>query len=186
MGNEKLILLLYVGITGAFVVATVLFVQLYKKKVQFGYATNGKRLLALFFDLLLLHFVWIVPLIIYYIISGDFKYNADAFFQSLKNRGWVLLELQVLGFYCLYSLLFEYFFQATIGQQWVELQVRNKEDGGKPGLQSIVFRNVFKYISIVLVIPLIYFSFTSKSRRWLHDLVGGTVVVDLQQANQKE
>lgn len=186
MVSEKLILLLWVGIAGAFLVATILFVQLYRKKVQFGYATNGKRLLALFFDLLLIHFIWIVPLMIYYLATGDFKNNANAFFLSLKYGGWLKRELQVVGFYCLYSMIFEYFFQATIGQLWVELQIRRNDDGSKPGLSSVVMRNLFKYISIILVIPLIYFSFTSKSRRWLHDLIAGTVVVDLQKSNQKE
>ena len=74
----------------------------------------------------------------------------------------------------------EIIWEGTIGKQWVKIRVVNYE--GKPikTHQSVV-RNISKLFSLILLFGGFVMISFNKRKQGLHDLIGGTVVLLLEE-----
>lgn len=87
-------------------------------------------------------------------------------FVSLSS---LIIMISPIIIYSLYYIVFEYYFQRTLGK-YVSKTIVTKEDGGRPTLGQIIGRTACRFIPLEAIIAL----FTSS---FLHDTISGTKVV---------
>ncbi len=109
--------------------------------------------------------------------------------QDLHDAGVIPVPLQhflllALGIYVAYAIVMEWRWGATVGKMIFGMRVVDR-DGGRPGLDGILVRNLTKPIEFLLfsVAPWLGFAFLlwpifSRYRQRAGDMLAGTAVVD--------
>ena len=125
---------------------------------QARYADFNARLLAHSIDL-------IVMLPFFYLFSWWVDNN-------------LLMVATCWGFYTLYHILFELsHWHGTPGKKVQRIAVISSDERSIPSLTQIIYRNMAKIISILLLFVGVLMIAIDKKRRGLHDRIAGTIVI---------
>ncbi len=124
--------------------------QNYYKQKEHGYATIGRRYWAFFLDMALFHLIGHIVLMVSLMRDGITTISfMELYGQLLGERYFILkTELIMLGGYCIYSIIMETIWGATLGMRVLQLRVYTTE-GKYPSLIQSVIRNILKFIVLV-------------------------------------
>lgn len=178
-------LVLIVGI-----VASVMFILFWLKKFFFvraerGIAPNTKRALAVVIDGVFIHLVAALIVIMSALFNKEFREEMQIYINYVVDhptynfkQAWLKFELGLIPWYLFAAFIFESTpMKATPGAFFMELRVVKK--GGEPiNILQALLRNLFKGIAILGWPIAILFSWVNINRRWLHDHIAGTKVID--------
>ncbi|MFK7899273.1 MAG: RDD family protein [Cyclobacteriaceae bacterium] len=152
----------------------------------YGYSSSSKRQMALQLDvgvlLMISVFLAFTANFIYVFSTG--QEDVLYFFSVLKlmlasSLSSALFLILFTIIYCVYCILCELTLGRTLGKRIVEIKTLDVSLK-KPHAVQIVLRNTVKLFSMLGVPVLLFLAYRDKKRRWLHDRVAQTVVVDTQ------
>lgn len=171
----------------AYILAVKYSSSIFKKK-EYGAPGVSKRFLAFILDYLVLNLVAVVFLIIYLFTVPDFRLFMNQYMEERLANNWFLLKYDfryaqylILGSYCFYSMVCELSnWQGTFAMYKTELRVVNSR-GEKPKPVQLFTRNLLKF-GVILYWPFfIALTYTNSRRRWLHDILSRTQVIELKE-----
>ena len=146
------------------------------KKQEVPYATLTERFVALLID--------------YGIVFIPFRLVVGLWFKLAKPELdlWQYLALIALmnGLFILYQAVFSCGDRATLGKGLVGIAVMNKDLSGPISFPRAFMRAIGYYISGGLLMCGFLMAFFDDRRRSLHDILGGSVVVQVRQKNFME
>ena len=132
--------------------------QLNQQKIE--YPTISKRIGAMFFDLIVLYFIYLISALIFQLFNTD---N-----ESLKIIIFLIIAV-------LYEPVFYSKFSCTIGQFLVNLRVKKKNNTNeKINFINAIFRFYTKYLFGILSI---FYAGFNKEKRTIHDQISGSIVL---------
>ncbi|MFH1654081.1 MAG: RDD family protein [Pseudomonadota bacterium] len=152
------------------------------KRDIFHTAPLVNRIAAISIDLIVVYLIyWTVAFIYRAIVFG----NGSVPIPVLGLHSIILHSIFILITF-IYFLIFEFTLTATIGKMLSSIRIRTK-DGRLPSFSSILLRNIFKPVDLILFPLLITGLMFEKMalRQRLGDLVSKTVVVKPQRERQK-
>lgn len=178
-------LVLIVGI-----VASVIFILFWLKKFFFvsanrGVAGNTKRALAVVIDGVFIHLVVALIVIVSALFNKEFRGEMQEYINYVVDhptynfkQAWLKFELGLIPWYLLAAFIFESTpMRATPGAFFMDLRVV-KKGGDSINVVQALLRNLFKGIAMLGWPIAILFAWVNINRRWLHDHVAGTKVID--------
>lgn len=153
---------------------------------SFGYSTTSKRQIAFQLDMGIVIISLVFLTIIINLLVASFSPEISFFtlidflklvFSSSISSLFILLML--LFIYCIYSAVFELTTGSSPGKRFMEIRSVNTKFKKLTPVQ-VILRNAMKFISLLMSPIYIFIAYNDKKRRWAHDTLALSVVIDTQ------
>lgn len=152
----------------------------------YGYSSSSKRQMAFQLDVGIVLIITVFLSLLVTLLVSAFSQQIS-FFGVIESAQLVLnsslsslfILLLIVFMYCVYSAVFELTVGATPGKRFMEIHSVTTKFKRLHSTQ-VILRNSMKFVSILFSPIFVFVAYIDKKRRWPHDKMALSVVIDTQ------